>query len=92
MHAIVLIALIPSSLVLMIRFFSAQNNLNRLFVAADAAVVAAIVWLLWTPRSWRPTIYGLLGDAALLAALLFFLIVRWLPAARAAHSDRAKGP
>lgn len=92
MHTIVLIALIPTSLVLIIRLFSAQNNHNRILVATDAAVVAAIVWLLWVPNSWAPTIYGLLGYAALLGAMLLFLIVRWLHARRTADNGDAEGP
>ncbi len=92
MHALVLIALIPTSLVLLIRFFSAQNNHNRLFVATDATVVAAVARLLWVPISWAPSAYELLGYTALLAAMLLFLIVRWLRARSPTTNSDTKDP
>ncbi len=79
-HALVLIAIIPTSLVLTVRFLAERTA--RRIVAVDAVLVAVVAWVLWNAGSRAKTGPALLGYAAILAATLLTLIVRWLRPAR----------
>ena len=79
-HALVLIAIIPTSLVLTGRFLAERSA--RQIVAVDAVLVAALAWVLWNAGSRAKTGPALLGHAAILAATLLTLIVRGLRPAR----------
>ena len=89
-HALVLIAIIPTSLVLAVRFFAERTA--RRIVAVDAVLVAVAAWVLWNAGSRAKTVYDLLGYAAILAATLLTLVVRWLRARNATGSNRSEGP
>ncbi len=89
-HALVLIAIIPTSLVLTVRFFAERTA--RRIVAADALLVAAAAWVLWNAGFRAKTVYDLLGCAAILAATLLTVVVRWLRARNATGSNRSEGP
>ena len=89
-HALVLIAIIPTSLVLAVRFFADQTN--RKVVAVDAVLVAVAAWVLWNAGSRAKTVHELLGYAAILAATVLTLAVRWLRARDVSGSNRTDGP
>lgn len=86
-HALVLIAIIPTILVLAVRFFA--DHTNRKVVAVDAVLVAVAAWVLWNAGSRAKTVYGLLGYSALLAATVLTLVVRWRRARNGPGSNRS---
>ena len=89
-HALVLIGIIPTSLVLAVRFFAERTA--RRTVAADAVLVAVSAWVLWNAGYRAKTVYDLLGYSALLAATVLTVVVRWLRARNATGSNRSEGP
>ena len=89
-HALVLIALLPAGLVLAVRFFAERTA--RGAVAVDAVLVAVAAWILWNAGSRAKTVHELLGYAAILAATVLTLAVRWLRARDVSGSNRTDGP
>ena len=90
LHVLVLIALVPSSLVLAVRFLAGGND--RRGVLIDAGLIVVIASILWTAGFGTKTVYRLVGYSVLLAVTLVSLIVRWWPTGRARRSREAKGP
>jgi hypothetical protein len=89
-HTLVLIAVIPTALVLMVRFLAGGDD--RKGVLVDAMLVAVIAWAFWSPEPYVKTGYGLLGYTVFLTGAMLALILRWVSAARARRSGKAKGP